>query len=155
MNTYKNFLGYAILVTIVLLVDRITKIYALEHFITFASITPFLGTELTMNRGISWGLFGHENPYIFFVVSCCIVAVLIGLILYTRSQYLQGYSVWPETLVIAGAVSNLFDRFLYHGVVDFIVLSFHTWTWPVFNVADMCIVCGVFGMYIHMLQKAS
>lgn len=53
---------------------------------------------------------------------------------------------WWEILVFAGAISNLVDRVLYGAVLDFIELYVGRWSWPVFNVADSLIVCGVIGM---------
>lgn len=45
--------------------------------------------------------------------------------------------------IIAGSLSNIVDRFIYGGVIDFIELSYNQWIWPVFNVADVAIVCGI------------
>jgi lipoprotein signal peptidase len=45
-------------------------------------------------------------------------------------------------LILAGTLGNLYDRLIFHGVRDF--LYFHWIEWPVFNVADCCLVCGAF-----------
>src|SRR5262249_9248261 len=45
-------------------------------------------------------------------------------------------------LILAGTLGNLYDRLFFHGVRDF--LYFHLIEWPVFNVADCCLVCGAF-----------
>ena len=45
-------------------------------------------------------------------------------------------------LILAGTVGNLYDRIVFNGVRDF--LFFHLIEWPVFNVADCCLVCGAF-----------
>jgi len=58
-------------------------------------------------------------------------------------NYARGASVIAETLIIAGSVSNLIDRAVYGGVVDFVLLSYGTMSWPVFNIADVAIVMGV------------
>jgi len=56
----------------------------------------------------------------------------------------------PVYLIIAGAVSNIFDRIFYGGVVDYFSLSFI----PTFNFADICIVLGI-GIFIyHTLSQA-
>jgi signal peptidase II len=46
-------------------------------------------------------------------------------------------------LIIGGAIGNVIDRAIYGAVVDFILLSWKSWSWPVFNVADSAITCGV------------
>lgn len=43
-------------------------------------------------------------------------------------------------LILAGTLGNLYDRVVFHGVRDF--LYFYWIEWPVFNVADCCLVCG-------------
>ena len=45
--------------------------------------------------------------------------------------------------MLAGACSNIIDRFVYCGVIDFIVITIGGWTCPVFNIADVSIIVGV------------
>jgi len=45
-------------------------------------------------------------------------------------------------LILAGTLGNLYDRVVFNGVRDF--LYFHLIEWPVFNIADCCLVCGAF-----------
>jgi lipoprotein signal peptidase len=45
-------------------------------------------------------------------------------------------------LILAGTVGNLYDRLVFGGVRDF--LYFYAINWPVFNIADSCLVCGAF-----------
>jgi lipoprotein signal peptidase len=45
-------------------------------------------------------------------------------------------------LILAGTLGNLYDRVVFGGVRDFIHWHYHGWDWPVFNIADCCLVCG-------------
>jgi signal peptidase II len=45
-------------------------------------------------------------------------------------------------LILGGTIGNFYDRLVFHGVRDF--LYFYWIEWPVFNVADCCLVCGAF-----------
>ena len=45
-------------------------------------------------------------------------------------------------LLLAGIAGNVTDRVRFGYVIDFILLHYHNWHWPVFNVADVCICLG-------------
>jgi signal peptidase II len=47
-------------------------------------------------------------------------------------------------LILAGTLGNLFDRLVFGGVRDFLHLHYQSFDWPVFNLADCCLVCGAF-----------
>jgi signal peptidase II len=134
---------YLLLFSGVVTIDRITKNWALEHCIEPYTVNDFLSFELIFNRGISWGLFNSSNDWVFLLVSMLIIGILLGLTLYTFVRWNNTHWVIGEVLVIAGAFSNMVDRFLYRGVVDFILLSAKGYYWPYFNIADACIVVGV------------
>lgn len=125
------------------LLDRITKIWALLMCQSEQEITSFFATKCIFNRGISWGLFQSDNGYIFAIISV-LIALFIGFFIWWVARSVQSFgSLIGVTLVLSGAMSNLFDRIWYGGVIDFIVLSYHTWTFPVFNIADVAICLGV------------
>jgi lipoprotein signal peptidase len=50
-------------------------------------------------------------------------------------------------LILAGTLGNLYDRLVFNGVRDF--LYFHWFEFPVFNIADSCLVCGAFLLLIQ------
>jgi lipoprotein signal peptidase len=47
-------------------------------------------------------------------------------------------------LILAGTLGNLFDRLVFGGVRDFLHLHYQSFDWPVFNLADVCLVFGAF-----------
>lgn len=155
MSRKKNLVFSSILALCVMTLDRMTKLYALHNFIVPYALTNTIMFELVFNRGISWGMLTFESPHLFFMISCLIATVIFILFLYTRTRFLQGHTIFGETLVLAGAMSNLADRFIYDGVIDFIVLSYASWVFPVFNVADVCIMIGIMSMYLHMAHEPS
>jgi len=136
-------IGYGTLAAIIIVFDRITKWYALNHWYVRQQINQFLSFELTFNRGISWGFFHSASNCLFVTVSLLIAAVTVGVAVLAIQRLKAGECIFGETLVVAGSISNIIDRILYSGVVDFIALSYGDWMWPLFNVADMAIVVGV------------
>jgi len=127
--------------------DRITKIWALDNLMS-KNIKLFDGLNLTLvwNRGISWGLFSFKSLLGFVIVTSIILAVLILFTFHVRYQFKKRRDIYFEVLILVGAVSNMFDRFLYGGVADFIDFYISKWHWPTFNFADLFVVIGVFGV---------
>ena len=135
--------NYVFLFFGIILLDRLSKWYAMQQWQVPLHINQFLTFELAYNRGISWGMFHSSNDFVFVLVSIAIGVVTLIVASSAWIRFMNGQSIIGELLVVAGSVSNLIDRALYGGVVDFILLSYGDWSWPVFNFADMAIVLGV------------
>ena len=103
-------------------IDRITKWYALTHWTTEHVVNEYLSFHVTMNRGVSWGMLHYSHKGIFLIITCTLIAITGGMLWYAIRRYKQGYSIIGETCVIAGSLSNIFDRLVYSGVIDFVVL---------------------------------
>ncbi|HSC25353.1 MAG TPA: signal peptidase II [Candidatus Babeliales bacterium] len=150
-NTMKNYILVAIFIFIV---DRVLKIAALAWCTDFVYvINSYVTFDVVINRGVSWGLLHSTNDFIFFMVSCAIVIITGALCWYAYNQYRQGISILGEICIIAGSVANLTDRLFYSGVVDFIVLSYKNWFWPVFNIADVAIVIGTSIVMFQQIKR--
>lgn len=136
----KKNLGYLSISILLLLIDQITKIWALENLEPYKP-TPFLGEvlkfDLVWNDSAAFSI-GFGATWIFTIISSLATLIIIWLILKTASKS------WVITLsvLLGGVVGNLIDRltrtpgFPEGQVVDFLQLPFG---FPVFNVADICI----------------
>lgn len=149
MRKILEYLGFA---ATIIVIDQYTKWWALNSLYEPREINRFLTFDLVLNRGVSWGLLHSADTSSFILVGIMSVSVVLILLWFTISQWRERFSIVGETLVLSGAISNLIDRVLYKGVVDFIVLSYNDWSWPVFNIADCCIVLGTF-LIITKLYK--
>ena len=76
-------------------------------------------------------------------INGAIALVIIALIIFTVYAWKRHEPVIGYLLILAGAFSNYFDRMMYGGVIDFIVLSVFGWSWPAFNIADAVILIGI------------
>jgi len=149
----KNIYGYLFLGALIFILDRISKMAALAWCADSTHIVnQFLSFEVVFNRGISWGMFHSASNSVFVFVSLIIAVITAGLCWHAYQQYLCGNSIFAEVCIIAGSVSNLIDRVVYSGVIDFIILSYGNLSWPVFNIADAVIVFGV-GMLFFQYEK--
>lgn len=139
---------------VIIIIDRITKIWALG-LEQDRVITPFFSLSLAFNRGISCGYFDDAGT-----VGSCILVVVISIVILAVFYALcvrwrQGKSIVAETLVVAGAVANMLDRYMYGAVIDFILIHYRGWEFPIFNGADMAIVIGVALLVIRDLGSSS
>jgi len=152
----KNIIVYFFTGLLVLCCDQGFKLYALTHFlIRPVDIVPFVSCHVTMNRGISWGMLYATNDVLFGLLSIAIVMITGVIVWQSWIDYKAGQSLWGHVLVIAGSLSNSIDRMVYHGVVDFIICSYKEWSWPVFNIADVAIVFGVYLMLLQNVRRPS
>jgi len=56
-------------------------------------------------------------------------------------------------LILAGTVGNLYDRVVFGGVRDFLHFHWDSFDWPVFNLADTCLVCGAFLLLVQAFSS--
>jgi len=140
----KKLCGYLFLGTLIFSLDRATKIAALAWCADGVQImNAILSFQLFFNRGVSWSLFHSTDTIPFVLVSLLQLFITVALGFYAYHQYRHGHAILGEVCAIAGSLSNLIDRVIYHGVIDFIILSYYNFSWPVFNIADAAIVVGV------------
>jgi signal peptidase II len=129
----------------VIALDQITKSWALGDRLTYPGIHLWGDVRLarTFNDGVAFGLGGGAAPVLIAV------AVLgLGLVVFKKQLPLNRWVLTGMGLVVGGGAGNLIDRILRdHGgaVIDFIdvgTLPLINREWPVFNIADVCVVAG-------------
>ena len=145
-------MSYLIFSFIIIFLDRFTKLWALQTCIEKITIHSFLSCHLTFNRGISWSLLYAESSLYFALVTLFVITVIVCISWYTYQQYKEQKLIWAEVAVIAAALSNVVDRIWYGGVIDFILLEYHSFRWPLFNIADCVIVLGLLYMVFDNLR---
>nr|WP_249529989.1 signal peptidase II [Paenibacillus brevis] len=129
---------------IAFLIDQATK-YWIATSLTINEQIPVIGNFFLItshrNRGAAFGIL-QDQRWFFIVVT---TVVLIGIVWYMLKIKKSGNRLLQTALalVLGGAVGNFFDRALTGEVVDFLQFNFGSYTFPIFNVADSCIVVGV------------
>ena len=96
-----------------------------------------------VNQGALWGL-GREHETLanwgFAAVSLAAAVAIIYWSLKPGAVRDLGVCV-ALGLILAGTLGNLYDRVVFNGVRDFLHWNY-LFDWPVFNIADSCLVCG-------------
>ena len=132
---------------LVLVLDRAAKwIVARDISLhdTIQVIPGFFRLTHVENRGAAFGLF-NDSPSewkIALLVLFSIVALVIVSALLWRSSHTMTATAVGLSLILGGALGNLWDRLLSGRVVDFLLVYIGSYQWPAFNVADSAIVVG-------------
>lgn len=135
-------IGYSLLFLLLFFVDRITK-YIVMNYITCYEINSFFSLYHVQNTGISWGIadgWGQGAQHIILLV---VIGLIFAIIQQAALKYNAHKNIMPEILVCAGALSNVYDRIFHGGVIDFLCFQCGPWQFPIFNGADIMIVCGI------------
>ncbi|MGE0009253.1 MAG: signal peptidase II [Candidatus Babeliales bacterium] len=139
---------YLLLFVSTVLCDRLIKWWVMSAGYHGFELSSWFAFTQSLNRGISFSLLSFHSNYYYVVVSLVVSLLWLVLLHYAYRRWRDGYDIVAETVVLAGAFSNLVDRVWYGGVVDYIEISYGGWTWPAFNLADMLIVVGLLVMCI-------
>ena len=133
-------------VALIFLIDRISKILVISKSEKLNQneifSTKFINFHLIWNEGIAFGLFSFSNSSTYQIMTLFILLVILILIFYMLKTDMV-YEKIGFILIIGGAIGNLFDRFFYSAVPDFIDLHINNFHWFIFNIADIFITTGV------------
>ncbi|OGW96750.1 MAG: signal peptidase II [Omnitrophica WOR_2 bacterium GWC2_45_7] len=136
----------------IILTDRVTKIFFNDLLLPGESlplIKNIIHMTLVHNTGIAFGLF-KDHGVVFIVIPIIAIILLIFNIYYYRknNKALSHTYIVAFSLILGGAIGNLFDRIVYGHVIDFIDFR----VWPVFNIADSAITIGALMIAIKCFQ---
>ena len=145
-----NFYLNLIIIFVIFILDRLSKLYViyLDKIHTSSEIfsSKFLNIYLIWNEGIAFGLLSFEKDNLYNILTALIIIIILFLLfLIIRSTGLKKYSL---TMIIGGALGNVFDRIYYKAVPDFIDFHVGNFHWFIFNIADIFITIGVILMIL-------
>lgn len=104
------------------------------------------------NRGAAFGLFAESPSQ--WKIGMLILFSIVALIVVSTVLWRSGRALTMTTtgvglsLILGGAIGNLWDRLLNGRVVDFLLVYIGSYQWPAFNVADSAIVVGA-GLLVY------
>ena len=137
-----------ILFVFVLLADQITKYCALQNITKPVFVTSFLNFILTLNKGISFSLLTFDKKSMTWLLTVVIV-LITGFFIKWMWETKQRFMKLCLSLICAGAIGNLMDRFRFGAVVDFIDFHIGDWHWPAFNIADSAVCIGAVMLLVY------
>tara|TARA_Y100000768_G_C23769424_1_gene582547 strand:+ start:254 stop:727 length:474 start_codon:yes stop_codon:yes gene_type:complete len=146
----ENYL-FLILISLLFLIDRYSKIQILNLLEdkNYLFINNFLNLNLVFNTGIGFGLFSLEAGIIYNLLSTFILFIILVLLFFLLRSKTNEKIFF--SLVIGGAIGNLYDRIIFKAVPDFIDFHIQDFHWFTFNIADIFISIGIIFMILNEL----
>jgi signal peptidase II len=142
---------------LVVLLDRWTKHLAAVHIRAYTQeitiIPGFFKLTHTENSGAAFSLFADSPSHwktVLLIAFSAIAMVVVSVLLWRQARALSLTGV-ALSLILGGAVGNLWDRVASGRVVDFLLFYVKDYRWPVFNLADSAIVVGASLLVIEIL----
>lgn len=136
-----------LLALIVILLDRWSKRMVAARIPMYKQntiIPGFFDITHTENTGAAFSLFADSPAHwktAMLITFSVVAMIVVSILLWKQSRALTMTSI-ALSLILGGAVGNLWDRVASGRVVDFLLLYVKTYRWPVFNLADSAIVIG-------------
>ena len=131
---------------LMLLVDQAHKLWMLNVYDIVSRqpvrVLPFFDLVMAWNKGVSYSLFEADSDLELYALLAVTAAATLFLAvwLWRAQTRLSGLALG---LIIGGAIGNGIDRMAYGAVADFFHFHVGTFSWYVFNLADIGIVAGV------------
>lgn len=142
----------------VIVVDFLTKAWTVaeipvmsSHIYPYGGIGVFqniFGIEFslihTINRGAAWGILSnYQGALLIFRI-----VLIVGTFIYLKFFNTRRQWELPFALIIAGALGNVIDFFVYGHVIDMFHFVLWGYDYPVFNVADSTIFIGICWLFL-------
>ena len=140
----KNLLSF-FLIIIIFCIDRVSKFLIIQSSSPYGemniNVTSFLNLNLIWNDGIAFGLFSFDQNLYYNILTIFIFLIILIIVWLMLNS--KGFEQLSFILIIGGSLGNIFDRFYYSAVPDFIDIHFNNYHWFIFNVADIFITLGI------------
>jgi signal peptidase II len=154
----KNFARavYLLIVLVVVVLDRWTKHLVAQRIRLYAHIQVipgFFRLTHTENTGAAFSLFADSTaPWkTGLLVGFSVIALIVVSALLWKNNHTQVATGVGLSLIMGGALGNLWDRLARGRVVDFLLVYIKQYQWPVFNLADSAIVVGAGLLIVEIL----
>lgn len=143
----KSGLKWICVALLVMGLDRLSKIWVLDHLTLAESlrILPIFNLTLAYNTGAAFSMLhsaaGWQNIFLSTLAIVVSLVIVFKLLTIRRDEKWVALSL---SLILGGALGNVWDRMQYGYVIDFLHFHMSDWHFAIFNVADSAISVGAF-----------
>lgn len=132
--------------TIIIILDQLIK-YLISNKIelneSIEIINHFFSITYVQNIGAAWNILSGNRWLLIMIGMISLIAIYLYFI---KDKKLKKIEVITYSILIGGIIGNLIDRIVYGYVIDYLSFNIFGYHFPVFNLADICIVVSVFLM---------
>ena len=142
---------------VVIILDQVTKSAAVNNLVLFQPVNIFPGFNFTLmyNEGAAFSFLSDASGWQRWFFTVVAVVVSIAIVFWLKSLPAeQRVTALSLSLILGGAIGNVWDRILLGHVVDFIDVYYAEHHWPAFNIADSAISVGAVLLIIDSLRQA-
>ena len=139
--------------SVFLIIDIIIKIVIKNLLVVNESIkviNNFFYITYVKNTGAAWSILSGKQ--LFLIIFSIIVIIMLVIYLFKKKEY-NKFEIIGYSLLLAGAIGNLIDRIVYGYVIDYLNFYIFNYNFPIFNIADCCIVIGIMLLFIDTWRK--
>ncbi len=134
-----------------MLLDQIIKLLVIKNISLQEEITiipNFFSLYYLKNNGAAFSILGNKTLFLILISVICLI--------FFRNYIKSLTKVTPLTIIslgmiIGGILGNLFDRLIYHSVIDYLSFIIFNYAFPVFNLADIGITVGGVLLVVDLL----
>jgi signal peptidase II len=144
---------------LIVVCDRLSKIRIREALTSLDAVTvipSWLRIVHTENPGAAFGVLADGNPVVrslILIGVSTLVLIFVASALWSKGSAFAALLMrFGLSLILGGAIGNLYDRVVHGTVTDFVEVYHGDWTFPAFNVADSAITVGAILLLIEMLR---
>ncbi|MBO4928693.1 MAG: signal peptidase II [Clostridiales bacterium] len=156
--TWVTYVLFSEVFVVLVFIDQFTK-SLITKSLAYAQTSPiikgFFSLMYVKNTGSAFSMFANKSWGVTFlsVVSALAFALIIFLAFFVLAKFRSRRLSMCLIFLAAGTLGNLIDRIRLKYVVDFIRFDFGSYTFPIFNVADICVTLACIVLAVLLIKS--
>lgn len=138
---------------LLVILDQIIKIIINHNLVLYESIniiSNFFNITYVRNNGAAFSILNGSR---LFLIIIAVIALYFIYQILIKNQKLSKLNIMINSLLISGIIGNMFDRIVRGYVIDYLDFNLFGYPFPIFNLADICIVVGCFLLIITTIKE--
>lgn len=137
-----------ILVTFLVIVDLVIKYLVKSYVDNIVIIKNFFSLKYVLNDGAAFSLFSNRTYLLIIIALFCLVFIIYEL----KNNFQDKVLALGYSLVLGGLLGNFIDRLVDGYIIDYLSFKIFNYNYPIFNLADILIVGGIFIVLIKEIR---